>query len=110
MSGIPLLTDVSPHLKGLDVTWLRKRLDCWRLAEMTLMHGLSLGPVNTYAITATVDVNRQCNEEGAAKGVPLARRPRPQWWFTARSRRVNRPCNQPFSAICAVPFASGLLI
>jgi hypothetical protein len=30
-----------------------------------------LGPVNTYAITATVDVNRQCNEEGAAKGGSL---------------------------------------
>jgi len=47
-----------------------------------------LGPVNTYAITATADVNRQCNEEGAARVVPLARRPRPQWRFTAPSRRV----------------------
>ncbi len=27
-----------------------------------------LGPVNTYAITATVVANRQCNEEGASQG------------------------------------------
>jgi hypothetical protein len=29
---------------------------------------ISAGPVNTYAITATAAVNRQGNEEGAAKG------------------------------------------
>jgi hypothetical protein len=30
-----------------------------------------IGPVNTYAITATADANRPCNEEGAAKGGSL---------------------------------------
>jgi hypothetical protein len=30
-----------------------------------------IGPVNTYAITATAVANRQCNEEGAAKGGSL---------------------------------------
>jgi hypothetical protein len=34
---------------------------------------------NTYAITATADVNRQCNEEGAGNAGSLARRPMPQW-------------------------------
>jgi len=29
---------------------------------------------NTYAITATADVNRQCNEEGAGNAGSLARR------------------------------------
>jgi hypothetical protein len=33
--------------------------------------GVVLGSVNTYAITATADVNRPCNEEGAAKGGSL---------------------------------------
>ena|GEM_PF-3945954 len=37
---------------------------------MPLVHSV-LGPVNTYAITATAAVNRQCNEEGAAKGGSL---------------------------------------
>jgi hypothetical protein len=47
-----------------------------------------IGPVNTYAITATAVANRQCNEEGAAKGGSLGATPRPQWRFTAPSLRV----------------------
>jgi hypothetical protein len=59
------------RLKGTQAVEEAYRRKLAELEKKTRSTAADLGPVNTYAITATAIANRQCNEEGAAKGGSL---------------------------------------